>query len=557
VTARNKFDVVIIGSGFGGSVSALRLAEKGYSVAVLEAGRRWNTEDFPRTNWNMRKSLWFPKLAMHGIQRISLLPDIMVLSGAGVGGGSLVYANTLYEPPEPFYTDDQWKDITDWKAELAPHYATAKHMLGVTENPIDTPADKVMRQVADKLGVADTFHPTPVGVYFGEAGVKVDDPYFGGEGPTRTGCIACGNCMVGCRHNAKNTLDMNYLYFAEKRGATVFPSQQVVDMKQIDSGWRVTAHKPGAWFSPQETVYEADHVIFSAGALGTTRLLLELQERGRLPKLSHRIGFQTRTNSEAIVGAVANSRDVDYSEGIAITSSIHPDADTHVEPVRYGKGSNALGLLGTLLTNGGDGMPRQMRFLANIVTHPINFLRSLSVWHWSERGIILLVMQTRDNSIQLLRKKAWFRTKLSSTQGEGEPNPTYIPVANEVARLTAEEIDGIGFSSVNEVLFDTPLTAHILGGATIGASADVGVIDAYHRVFGHEGLHIIDGAAIGANLGVNPSLTITAMAERALSMWPELGDIDTRPTLGTAYPGFQTAVSAVVSPQNGTHRTYR
>jgi cholesterol oxidase len=535
VTDHNAFDVVIIGSGFGGSVSALRLAEKGYSVAVLEAGKRWDNDDFPKTNWNIWKSLWFPKLGMRGIQRISLLPDIMVLSGAGVGGGSLVYANTLYEPPEPFYTDDQWGDITDWKAELAPHYVTARHMLGVTENPLDTPADNVMRQVADKLGVADTFRPTPVGVYFGEAGVEVKDPYFGGEGPTRTGCIACGNCMVGCRHNAKNTLDMNYLYFAEKKGATVFPSQQVVDMKQIDAGWRVTARKPGAWFSRQETVYEAMHVIFSAGALGTTRLLLQLSERGRLPRLSQRTGFQTRTNSEAIVGAVSKSRSVDYSEGIAITSSIHPDASTHIEPVRYGKGSNALGLLGTLLTNGGDGMPRQVRFLTNIARHPIDFLRSLSVWHWSERGIILLVMQARDNSIRLLRKKGWFGTRLSSAQGEGEPNPTFIPIANESARLTAEVIDGIGFSSVNEVLFDTPLTAHILGGATIGADAGTGVIDAYHRVFGHEGLHVIDGAAVGANLGVNPSLTITAMAERAVSAWPRRGEMDSRPALGEPY----------------------
>jgi cholesterol oxidase len=538
VTDRGKFDVVIIGSGFGGSVSALRLAEKGYRVAVLEAGKRWDAKDFPKTNWNLRKALWFLRLGMRGIQRISLLPDIMVLSGAGVGGGSLVYANTLYEPPEPFYKDAQWGDITDWKAELAPHYATARHMLGVTENPLDTPADKVMRRVADKLGVSETFHPTPVGVYFGEVGVEVDDPYFGGEGPTRTGCIACGNCMVGCRHNAKNTLDKNYLFFAEKRGTSVFPSQQVVDLERVGSAWRVTAEKPGAWFSPRRAVYESEHVIFSAGALGTTRLLLELHERGQLPRLSPRIGYQTRTNSEAIVGAVANSRNVDYSEGVAITSSIHPDADTHIEPVRYGKGSNALGLLGTLLTNGGDGMPRQVRFLANIVSHPIDFLRSLSVWHWSERGIILLVMQTRDNSIRLLRKKRWLTTKLSSAQGEGEPNPTYIPIANEVASLTAEEIDGVGFSSVNEVLFDTPLTAHILGGATIGESADTGVIDAYHRVFGHPGLHVIDGAAIGANLGVNPSLTITAMAERAMSMWPDLGDTDPRPPLGNAYPGF-------------------
>ncbi len=533
-----RFDVVIIGSGFGGSVSAMRLTEKGYRVAVLEAGKRWTTGDFPKTNWNSWKSLWFPKLGMRGIQRISLLPDIMVLSGVGVGGGSLVYANTLYEPPEPFFTDDQWGDITDWKAELAPHYTTARRMLGVTENPLDTPADSVMRRVADRLGVADTYHPTPVGVFFGEPGVEVDDPYFGGDGPPRSGCIACGNCMVGCRHNAKNTLDKNYLYFAEQKGATVFPSQQAVDVVSFGDRWLVTARKPGAWFSSNETTYEADDVILSAGALGSTRLLLELQERGRLPELSERIGYQTRTNSEAIVGSVARSRNIDYSEGIAITSSIHPTPDTHIEPVRYGKGSNALGLLGTLLTDGGEGMPRQLRFLTNIVRHPIKFVRSLSVWHWSERGIILLVMQTRDNSIRMLRKKGWFRTKLSTTQGEGEPNPTYIPIANDVARLTAEEIDGMGFSSVNEVLFDTPLTAHLLGGASVGATPDVGVVDAYHRVFGHEGLHVIDGAAIGANLGVNPSLTITAMAERAISMWPNKGQIDQRPPLGEPYRPF-------------------
>ncbi len=535
MTAEPNFDVVIVGSGFGGSVSAMRLTEKGFDVAVLEAGRRWSAKDFPETNWNVWKSLWFPRLGMHGIQRISLLPDIMVLSGAGVGGGSLVYANTLYAPKDPFYTDRQWGDITDWKTELAPHYITARYMLGVTENTLDTPADKVMRSVAEKLGVADSFRPTQVGVYFGESGVEVDDPYFGGDGPSRTGCIACGNCMVGCRHNAKNTLDKNYLYFAEQNGAQVFPSQQVVDLEETEEGWLVTARRPGVRFSRRETTYRATHVIFSAGALGSTRLLLELKEKGRLPDLSDRIGYQTRTNSEAIVGSVARSRDVDYSQGIAITSSIHPTDDTHIEPVRYGKGSNALGLLSIMITDGGDGRPRQLRFLANVVRHPIQFLRSLSVWHWSERGIILLVMQTKDNSIRLLRKKAWFGTKLSTTQGEGEPNPTYIPIANEMARLTAEEIGGSAFSSINEVLFDTPLTAHILGGAAVGATPESGVVDAYHRVFGHEGLHVIDGAAIGANLGVNPSLTITAMAERAISMWPDKGDVEDRPGLGEEY----------------------
>ncbi|MEN8041083.1 MAG: GMC family oxidoreductase, partial [Actinomycetota bacterium] len=517
----HEFDVVVIGSGFGGSVTAMRLSEKGYSVGVLEAGKRWRTEDFPKTNWNTRKSLWFPKLGMRGIQRISLLPHVMVLSGAGVGGGSLVYANTLYEPLDPFYSDDQWGTITDWRAELAPHFRTAKRMLGVIENPIDTPSDKVMRSVAEQLGVIESFRPTPVGVFFGEPGVEVEDPYFDGDGPARSGCTVCGNCMVGCRFNAKNTLDKNYLYFAEKNGASVFPSQQVTDVSRSSDGWAVTARKPGTAFRRNETTYLAKQVVFSAGALGTTRLLLGLQEQGRLPEISHRLGYQTRTNSEAIVGAVASGREVDYSEGIAITSSIHPTDDTHIEPVRYGPGSNALGLLGILLTDGGDGIPRQLRFLANIVRHPIHFLRSLSVWHWSERGIILLVMQTRDNSIRLLRKKGWFRTKLASTQGEGEPNPTYIPIANEAARITASEIDGLAFSSVNEVLFDSPLTAHLLGGAPIGDGPDAGVVDAYHRVYGHEGLHIIDGAAIGANLGVNPSLTITAMAERAVAMWPE------------------------------------
>lgn len=538
VEAPIKFDVIIIGSGFGGSVSAMRLTEKGYRVGVLEAGKRWLAEDFPGTNWNSRKSLWFPKLGMHGIQRLSLLPDILVLSGAGVGGGSLVYANTLYEPLDPFYADDQWGELTDWKAELAPHFDTARHMLGATENPLDTPADDVMRRVAVKLGVGDTFHPTDVGVFFGEPGVEVDDPYFGGDGPPRTGCIACGNCMVGCRHNAKNTLDKNYLYFAEQRGASVFASQQVVDVERSGSTWLVTARKPGAWVSRTGTTYEADHVIFSAGALGTTRLLLELEERGRLEHLSARIGYKTRTNSEAIVGAVAKHRNVDYSEGIAITSSIHPTHDTHIEPVRYGPGSNALGLLGTLLTDGGGRIPRQLRFVATIARRPIAFLRSLSVWHWSERSIILLVMQTRDNSIRLLRKKGRLRSKLSTTQGEGEPNPSYIPIANAAARATAEEIDGTGFSAFNEVLFDTPTTAHILGGAPIGSSAASGVIDAYHRVFGHEGLHVIDGAAIGANLGVNPALTITAMAERAVSMWPDKGEADRRPPLGTPYEGI-------------------
>ena len=525
----DSFDVLIIGSGFGGSVSAHRLTEKGYTVGVLEAGKRWHTSDFPSTNWNLRKSVWFPRLGMKGIQRITLLKNILILSGAGVGGGSLVYANTLYEPLDAFYSDPQWESITDWRNELAPHFVTAKSMLGVVTNPLDTPADDIMRSVARSLGVANTFQPTPVGVFFGDPGVEVDDPFFGGAGPARSGCTACGNCMVGCRFNAKNTLDKNYLYFAEHNGARVYPEHTVVDVEQDGDEWIVTTERSGAWFAKRRKTLRAREVIFSAGALGTTRLLLTLADKGRLPRLSRRIGYQTRTNSEALVGAVARTRDVDYSQGIAITSSIHPNSETHIEPVRYGPGSNAMGLLATILVDGGAGAARQIRLIKEIVRHPVVFLRSLSVWHWSERGIILLVMQSRDNSLRMFTKRGWFTRKLTTEQGHGEPNPTFIPEANLAARLAADEMGGFPGSTLNEVLFDSPTTAHILGGAPIGIDTDHGVIDGFHRVFGYRGLHVIDGAAIGANLGVNPSLTITAMAERAVALWPDKDQLDERP----------------------------
>jgi cholesterol oxidase len=533
VAGTRTFDVVIVGSGFGGSVAAHRLTEKGYSVCVLESGKRWASTDFPKTNWDVRRSLWFPRLGMLGIQRISLLRDIMILSGVGVGGGSLVYANTHYEPHPAFYTDPQWAGIADWRAELEPWFDTARTMLGVVENPNDTAADGVIHSIAQHFDVDETYQRTPVAVYFGEPGVAVEDPYFGGSGPGRSGCIGCGNCMVGCRHEAKNTLDKNYLWFAERNGAVVEPLQQVVDVRRVGARWEVTAKRPG--WRRASNVYSADQVIFSGGALGTTRLLLELVERGRLPNISERLGYQTRTNSEALVGAVARRRSVDYSKGVAITSSIHLASDTHIEPVRYGKGSNVLGLLSTILVDGGPGAPRQLKFLRSVLRHPIRFLRSLSVWHWSERSVILLVMQSRDNSLRLLRRRRLMWSRLTSEQGHGDPNPSYIPEANDAARVAATIMGGDAMGSINEVLFDTPTTAHILGGAPIGATPADGVIDAYHRVFGHDGLHVVDGAAIGANLGVNPALTITAMAERAMSMWPVKGQPDKRPALGDSY----------------------
>ncbi|MCB0971200.1 MAG: GMC family oxidoreductase, partial [Acidimicrobiales bacterium] len=534
-----------IGSGFGGSVSALRLTEKGYRVGVIEAGRRYDTGSLPRTSWQLRKFLWAPRLGMRGIQRITPLKDVAILSGAGVGGGSLVYANTLYEPLDPFYVDPQWGHITDWRAELAPFYDQAKRMLGVNEVPEDTPADAYIHELADRLGVADTYHRTPVGVWFGTPGERVDDPYFGGEGPDRVGCTHCGSCMVGCKVGAKNTLDRNYLYLAERNGAVVHPDRQVTDLEPLPGGgWRVTTERPGAWVRKRRRTFTAERVVLSAGVLGTVKLLLKLRDEGRLPDLSGRLGDVVRTNSEAIVGAAARTPKPELTEGVAITSSIHPDETTHIEPVRYPPGSNAMGTLATVLVDGGDGPPRQVKFLQAIVRHPLVFLRSLSVHRWSERSIILLVMQSRDNSIALRRDPRL--GVLVTRPGHGEPNPTYLPVANDAARDVADMLDGDAWGAWNETILDAPTTAHILGGCVVGDSPTSGVIDPYHRVYGYEGLSVADGSAISANLGVNPSLSITALTERAMSFWPNKGEEDTRPAMGDPY--VRLAPVAPVSP---------
>jgi cholesterol oxidase len=546
------YDVVVIGSGFGGSVSALRLTEKGYRVAVLEAGARFADDELPENGGDVKKFLFRPEVGLYGIQRIDLVRDCLILAGAGVGGGSLNYANTLYEPLEPFYRDPQWAHITDWKSELAPYYDQAKRMLGVTEYARTTPADVAMKKVADEMGVGDTFHPTPVGVFFGEPGQaegeRVADPFFGGAGPDRATCINCGSCMTGCRHNAKNTLVKNYLYLAEQNGAVVHPLTTVTDVRpRAEGGYEVTARWTKAKLSRGSAVktFTAEQVVFSAAAIGTQRLLHRLKAAGSLPRVSDRLGVLTRTNSEAILWATANDDAVDWSEGVAITSSFHPDEHTHVEPVRYGRGRNVMPLLATVLVDEVLGEKR-WRTWGKELWRQRDGLRDLySLNSWSRRTVVALVMQTLDNSITTVWRTRGGVGYMSSVQGHGAPNPTYIAAAYDAVRRLARVMGARqAYGAVGEPL-GMPLTAHFIGGCAIGDSPQTGVVDAYQRMYGHEGLHVVDGSAISANLGVNPSLTITAQAERAMAFWPNKGEADERPALGSAYARIEP-----VAPKN-------
>ncbi|MFC4128380.1 GMC oxidoreductase [Nocardia rhizosphaerae] len=531
------YDVIVVGSGFGGSVTALRLTEKGYRVGVLESGRRWNAEDFPKTNWNIRKSIWAPRLGLTGPQRISALGKCLVFSGSGVGGGSLIYGNTLYEPLPEFYSDRAWAHLTDWKSELAPYYDQAKRMLGVVENPRVGPKDEVLLQVARGMDVADTFHRTQVGVFFNEGseGEEVDDPYFGGAGPRRAGCIHCSECFTGCKHNAKNTTTVNYLHLAESLGAQVHPLTTVTRVAPDGAGgYRVETVASDRWVRKQRRTFTAQQVVFAAAALGTQKLLHTLRADGTLPGLSPRVGELTRSNSEAIIGVTSKSR-TDFAQGVAITSSIHPEAQTHVEVCTYGSGQNALFVQTVPMIDGGAF--RFLRLLLSMVLHPLQFLRSQNAHGASDRSVILLVMQSLDNSLTSYLKGRRLVTK----QGSGEPNPVWIPLAHDIARAYAVEADGLPGNIATDI-FNIPATAHYIGGCTIGESAETGVIDPYQRVYGHPGLHIADGSAITANLGVNPSLTITAQAERAMAFWPNKGEPDPRPALGEPYQRISPVV---------------
>jgi cholesterol oxidase len=525
------FDFVVIGSGFGGSVSAMRLAEKGYRVLVLERGKRYNNSDFPKTNWNVFKSIWLPALRCFGILGINFLDDIMILNGSGVGGGSLVYASTHLEPADAFYEAPEWQGLADWKAELAPHFATARQMLGVTPNPRLGPADHLLQDIAQSLGQEETFSPTPVAIFFGEPGESVPDPYFDGSGPDRAGCIYCGGCMVGCRYNAKNTLDKNYLYFAEKYGGEIRPEANVLDIRPLAEGqadgarYEVIYERTSDWIWKRRAGVRARNVVISAGVLGTNDLLLRCRDETQsLPALSAQLGQMVRSNSEALMGVTAREEREDFSQGVAITSHFWIDDVTSVEPVRYSRGASFMRNLAVPLVDL-EGGPRQrlLRFLQFVLRNPRDFLKVRLLPDWARDSTILLVMQTLENRMHLRRgRSVWtlFRRGLVSERDRSLPIPAVIAAGREVVEAFAERIDGIPQSTINEVLLDTPSTAHILGGCGIARDESRGVVDERQEVFNYPGLYVADGSVIPANLGVNPTLTITAMAERAMSLIP-------------------------------------
>ena len=539
----HDYDWIVVGSGFGGSVSALRLAEKGYSVGVLECGKRFRDEDFPSSTWDLRRYFWAPRVGLRGIFRLTTFKDVSVVSGCGVGGGSLGYANTLYVPPSPFFEDPQWGDLEDWEATLAPHYAEAQRMLGVVVHENDDPADQLLREFGEELGVGDTYQKTPIGIFLGEPGKTVSDPYFGGEGPDRTGCMQCGRCMVGCPHGAKNTLVKNYLWLAERRGVEVTPDRTVTEIRPLGAadgsdGYAVTSERSGMLRGRGQRTITARGVVVAAGPLGTNKLLQRCRLGGSLPRISSRLGELVRTNSESILAVtVPEDYPDDLTKRVAITSSIYPDPHTHIETVTYGKDGNSMSMLYTLMVGDGTRVTRPLKLLAQILRHPGRFVRVLFPRNWSSRTVIVLVMQTLDNAITLrptLKRSGDVR--LQTEQDPERPIPTFIPVANEAAAWLAKRTGGIAQSSTTEALMNIPTTAHILGGAVIGHGPEDGVVDSNQRVFGYENLLVCDGAAVPANVGVNPSLTITALAEHAMSHIP--------PAAGDGSPAAEPRLAA-------------
>ena len=524
---QDTFDYVIIGSGFGGAVSAMRLSQKGYRVLVLERGKRYEDKDFPRSNWNIWKYLWAPPLRCFGIQQISILNGVMALRWSGVGGGSLGYANVLEIPDDRLFAAPAWRHLADWKGILAPHFQTACKMLGVTSNPNLREADNALKEIAAEMGQGHTFRPTHVGVFFGPEGEEVLDPYFGGQGPPRRGCNFCGACMVGCRYNGKNTMMKNYLYLAEKQGAEIQPEAEVVDILPLtppqsdEARYEVIYRRSTAWlFKPAHRV-RARNVVVSAGVLGTLKLLLRCRDATKsLPKLSPRLGDMVRTNSEALNGVINRNRRVDYSKGVAITSVIQADEVTCIEPVRYPEGSSFMKLVTFPLIGSGESGPvLLLKFLWFALRHPMDFLKAYVLPGWASRTTILLVMQTTDNLMKLRLGRSpytLFRHGLVTDQTV----PARLPIAHKTTRSFAAKTNGIPCVNMGEALLNIPLTAHILGGCPFGQDAAEGVIGLDCQVHNYPGLYVVDASIVPANPGINPSLTITALAEYAMSCVP-------------------------------------
>ncbi len=516
------FDYIVIGSGFGGSVSALRLSEKGYKVAVLEKGKRWKKEDFPKTNWNLPKYMWLPALGCYGIQMLTILKHVGVLHGGGVGGGSLVYANQLLIPPDEVFSRPEW-GINECKAALMPHYKTAKTMLGANPSSQTGIADKCLRDVGIELRGEDTFHKNDVGVFFGTPDKTVPDPYFGGKGPDRTGCTFCGSCMIGCPVGAKNTLDRNYLYLAEGLGTQVIPEAEVTVVRPWNGGYEIICRKSTGLRHPEKN-YRARGVVFSGGVMGSVKLLMKCKQEGLLPNISNQLGNYVRTNSEALLGVISADKNTNWNDQIAITSGIYADKTTHIEMVRFNKGSDVLFNLLTLLTDGGGKHPRIVRYMGNVLNHPVKFIKLLWPFGKASTTTAVLVMQTDENHLLMEYSPRWWRLGKRSMNTATPPgqhrSPSYIPIANEVTRRLADKMNGEPLSSIFETLFDIPTTAHILGGCCMGTSSDNGVVGVNGEIFGYPNLFVADGSVVPANLGVNPSLTITALSEFIMSQIP-------------------------------------
>ena len=531
------YDYVIIGSGFGGSVSAWRLTEKGYSVLVVERGKRWSAETFPKTNWNVFDYLWMPALRCFGPQGLNFFKDIWLLNGSGVGGGSLIYASTHRIPPRRFFQAAEWAGLADWEAELMPHYHTANRMLGTDMNPCLWPADHTLKSIADDLDQGDTFEATGVGIYFGERGVTVPDPYFNGDGPTRSGCLHCGGCMVGCRHNAKNTLDKNYLYLAERYGAEVLPERNVRSIRPLygyqsdGARYEVVHEKITDWGRKGRGQARARNVIVSAGVVGTVELLLKCRDEDKtLPRLSPMLGESVRSNSEALMGVTARDRTQDFSQGVAISSHFWADEVTSVEPCRYPPGSSFMrSLIWPLEGYGSQGTTfwgRVWASLRHLFRKPGDFLHTRLLPHWAERDTVLLIMQTVENKMSFRRGRTLTvggRKGVYTERDPEDPIPACVDAGSDVVRRFAQKVDGVPWVGLNDLL-GIPNTAHILGGCPIGADEKCGVVDVRHQVFNYPGLYVADGSVVPANLGVNPSLTIAAMTERAMSFIPARAD---------------------------------